>query len=430
MESEYAPNPSEEPEKSAPSPLPRRRFTPPRMPRISFSRSNARYFGLAVAGVILALVVGLVGGVTGFVALSSDSSLARSVRSALNISQKNPLPLSTTSKVTLEESSQVIDAATKVRPAVVSISGSQQVADFFGQTSTEVSGGTGFIISSDGLIVTNKHVVSGAGTSYKVVLDDGRIFDAKVQATDPLNDLALVKIDAKDLPTVEFGSSDGLKVGQYVLAIGNALGEFQNSVSLGIISGKGRSISAGDQASTSTDEELTDVLQTDAAINPGNSGGPLVNMNGQVVGIDTAIATNGSGSGSIGIGFAIPIDSVLSVINTARQTGTIIRPYMGVRYIPVTTSFQQTNNLSVSYGAYVTGGSSVNEPAVVPGSPADKAGIQSGDILLQINGEQINQQSPLTNLLQKYQPGDTITVHLMRKGAESDVKVTLDKLNQ
>jgi serine protease Do len=391
-------------------------------------RFSGRLLGATVGAVVLSLIVGLVGGVTGFVALSSDSSLARTVRKTLNISADNPLPISTTSKITLEESSNVSDAAAKVTPAVVSISASQTVENFFGQSSTqEVSGGTGFIISSDGLIVTNKHVVADTTLSYKVVLDDGRIFDAKVQARDPLNDLALVKIDAKDLPTVEIGSSNDLKVGQYVLAIGNALGEFQNSVSLGIVSAKNRSIDAG-EGNGGSSERLTGLIQTDAAINPGNSGGPLINLAGQVVGIDTAIATNGSSaSGSIGLGFALGIDSVSAVIANARRTGEIVRPYIGVRYTQIDKSVQQHNNLSVDYGAFISLSTDPNSPSIVPNSPAAKAGLQPGDIILDVNGEQINTDNPLIDRLQKYNPGDTVKLTILRGGKQTDVNVTLEK---
>jgi serine protease Do len=382
-------------------------------------RNSARRAGIITGIIVLNLIIALVGGAAGYAFLGSSSSFAKTLRTKLHISD-SALSVTTNQNVKLEESSAVIDAAKKVSQAVVSITTSQQVTDFFGRTSNqEISGGTGFILTSDGLIMTNKHVVAQAGT-YKVVLNDGRIFDAKIQATDPLNDIAVVKIDAKDLPTVELGSSDSLQIGQYVIAVGNALGEFQNSVTLGVVSAKDRKLTAENEA-------LTDLIQTDAAINPGNSGGPLVNLSGQVVGIDTAIASNGTG-GSIGVGFAISIDSIKTVIDSVRKTGEIVRPYLGVRYIPINAAVKQANNLSVDYGALVARGSTATELAVLPGSPADKAGILENDIILQINGERVDENNSLTKRMSKYNVGDSVTLHIQRKGAEMDVKVTLEKM--
>ena len=372
------------------------------------------------------LIVGMIGGIAGFVLLSNSTAKpVQTVRNALHIGIGSSLAVPVHQTITLQENSAVIDAAKKVSPSVVAISGSQQVSDYFGNVqSQQVSGGSGFILTNDGLILTNKHVVDDASEKYKVVLNDGRIFDAVVQAKDTLNDLAVVKINAKDLPPVELGSSDALQIGQFVLAIGNALGEFRNSVTSGIVSAKNRSISAGDSATTST-ERLTNLIQTDAAINPGNSGGPLVNLEGQVVGIDTAIASSGQGSGSIGVGFALPIDSIKSVIDSVRKTGQIIRPYLGVRYVPVTAELKQINSLSVDYGVLVSRGQRAGELAVLPGSPADKAGIVENDIILEINGDRITQESPLPDLLQKYSVGNTVNVHLQHQGKDVTVKLVL-----
>jgi serine protease Do len=382
---------------------------------------------LIILVVLANLCIGLFGGVVGFVVLTNSKSTAiHNLRSRLGIDGNSSLAIPIQQNVRVEESSAIIDAAKKVSPAVVSISASQQVQDFFGQTSNqEVAGGTGFILTSDGLILTNKHVVSLAA-SYKVVLSDGRIFDAKIQAIDPSNDIAVVKIDAKDLPTVEIGTSDALQIGQYVLAVGNALGEFKNSVTLGVVSAKQRSISAAESGNSSTGgEQLTGLIQTDAAINPGNSGGPMVNLAGQVVGINTAIAS--TTGGSIGVGFAIPIDSVKSVIDSVRKTGQIIRPYLGVRYVGVDKSLQQINKLSVDYGALVSRGQTAGEVAVIPGSPADQAGIVENDIILEVNGERIDTDNPLSKRLQKYQPGDEVTIKLQHAGQEKTVKVKLIK---
>ena len=383
---------------------------------------------LLILFVIANLLVGLAGGVAGFVLLSNSTSRPiKSLRQALHIGENGSgLAVPVHQNITLSESSAVIDAAKKVLPSVVAISASQNVQDYFGQVSKqETSGGSGFILTSDGLILTNRHVVS-ADAEYKVVLNDGRIFNATVQAKDTVNDLAVVKIDAKDLPAVELGSSEALSIGQSVLAIGNALGQFRNSVSLGIVSAKQRQIAAGDGSGSST-ETLTNLIQTDAAINPGNSGGPLVNLAGQVIGIDTAIASSGSGGGSIGIGFAIPIDPVKPVIDSVRKTGKIIRPYLGVRYVPVTKELQQLNSLSVDYGVLVSRGTQPGALAVVPGSPADQAGIKENDILLSVNGERIDDSNPLPQRISKYNVGDTVTVAILSQGKQHDVKVQLQK---
>lgn len=388
-------------------------------------RPRRRRLPIAIFLLILINVfVGMIGGVYGVVTLTnSDSSWAKSIRNTLHLGDELRLPVLQNLK--LEESSAVIDASKKVSPAVVSITANTQVVDFFGQVSSqETAGGTGFILTSDGLIVTNKHVVAASGAAYKVVLSDGRVFDATIKAVDPLNDLAVVKIDAKDLPTVELGSSDALQIGQYVIAVGNALGEFNNSVTLGVVSAKDRKLS--DVGSGTNSETLTDLIQTDAAINPGNSGGPLVNLQGQVVGINTAIAS--TTGGSIGVGFAISIDSVKTIIDSVRKTGEIVRPYLGVRYMPITKAVQKTNNLSVDYGALVMRGTGVNELAVMPGSPADKAGIQENDIILTINGNKLDDNNSLSHELQKHTVGDKIEIKIQRKGEEQTITATLEKL--
>ncbi|MEI6478214.1 MAG: trypsin-like peptidase domain-containing protein [bacterium] len=400
--------------------------TSPSRRRVTVRRRPVVGLVLLVLLVLLTLVVGAVGGVGGFVLLSSSRNpVVSRVRNTLGINDGGSLAVPIKETINVVESSAVIDASKKVSPAVVSITTSQEVSNFLGQVSTQqVAGGTGFIITSDGLIVTNKHVITGA-SSYKVVTSDGRIFDATIQATDPGDDLAILKITAKDLPVVDLGDSDTLQVGQSVIAVGNALGEYSNSVTLGVVSAKGRNISASSEGGGSTQESLTGLIQTDAAINPGNSGGPLVNLAGQVVGINTAIAS--TTGGSIGVGFAIPIDSVKTAINSVLKTGQIIRPYLGVRYQAVTNALQQLYSLPVNYGAYVTSGDA-GGAAVVSGSPADKAGIKANDIILEVNGDRVDQNNSLSGLLGKHQPGDQVTLHVQRGKSTLDIKVTLDKM--
>jgi len=382
-----------------------------------------------VVVIVLVFFLSAVGGVVGFVGIANnDSTFARQLRKTLGLNNLSQLSIPVTENIKLQESSAVIDAAKKVSPAVVSVTANAQVTDFYGNTSNqEISGGTGFIITSDGLIITNKHVVSDTTAQYKVVLNDGTVYNATVQARDPLNDLAVLKISASNLPTVELGTSDDLQIGQSVIAIGNALGQFNNSVTYGIVSAKNRTLSdVGDDSTAGTSENLSDLIQTDAAINPGNSGGPLVNMAGEVVGIDTAIASTDTGGGSVGLGFAIAIDSIKSVINSVRTTGTIVRPYLGVRYLPITKNVETADNLSVDYGALVQG--DATNPAIVPGSPAAAAGIQAGDIILQINSDQVNSDHPLTDLLQKYNVGDKLSVVILRGGKQQTLSVTLAQL--
>ena len=279
----------------------------------------------------------------------------------------------------------------------------------------EVGGGSGFIISSDGLVVTNKHVVSDASASYTVLTNDGKKYDAKVLAQSPVLDLAVVKINATNLPTVTLGDSDGLRLGQSAVAIGNALGEFRNTVSVGVVSGLARTITASGEG---TSETIEGVIQTSAAINPGNSGGPLLNLKGEVIGINVATA-----SGAQNVGFAIPINQAKKAIESVKSSGKITVPYVGVRYMMVTADLAKSKKLSVDYGALVNGGS--DGPAVIKNSPAYKAGIKDGDIILEINGKKVEDGNSLSSLTQEYNIGDTIALKILRSGKEIDLKVTL-----
>lgn len=322
------------------------------------------------------------------------------------------------------EANSAVNVVEKVNPAVVSIISTkefQQYRDYplFGPFSRrvpegepqryQVGGGSGFIIKGDGLILTNKHVVADTSVDYTVILDDGTEYAATIVATDPLNDLAFVDIEADGLPTVEIGDSNALKVGQDVLAFGNPLGDYSNSVTSGIISGLNRSISAG--GSQSGVSNLENVIQTDAAINPGNSGGPLVDFAGRVIGVNTAIDAEGQS-----IGFAIPINEATPVIESVEKYGRIVRPILGVRYAEITPSIAKSEQLPVEQGAWITGGVASSSPAVVPGSAAANAGLQDGDILIKINDQAIDAEHPLAELIQKYAVGDSITITYLRDG--------------
>ena len=281
----------------------------------------------------------------------------------------------------------------------------------------QIGAGSGFIVSPDGLIVTNKHVVADTTSEYTAVTNDGRKFDVKVVDTDPFNDVALVKIEAQNLPTLTLGDSDKMKLGQTVVAIGNALGEFQNTVTTGVISGIGRNITAMGGSIT---ENLNEVIQTDAAINPGNSGGPLVNLASEVIGVNSAV----SQAGQL-IGFAIPINQVKKAISDVKQFGKIRRPFLGVRYTIITPEFAKANSLPVEHGALIIRGDTPDQLPIVPGSPADKAGITAGDIILEVGGKQITADTQLGDLLRGYNPGDQVTLKLYHDGKEKTVSVTL-----
>ncbi len=298
-----------------------------------------------------------------------------------------------------------------------------------GTQKQEIGGGSGFIVSEDGLVLTNKHVVLDEQAEYTVLTNDGNKFPAKVLARDPVQDLAVLKIEPEKnaasqsaaFPVVKLGDSSKLEIGQTVVAIGNALGEFRNTVSVGVVSGLGRTITASGGTFVET---LEDVIQTDAAINKGNSGGPLLNLMGEVIGINTATVQDAQS-----IGFAIPINVAKKDIDQVKNFGKIVYPFLGVRYVLVTEQIQKQNNLPVSYGAWVQKGTG-GEAAVTPGSAAEKAGIKQGDIILELNSEKITLDNSLAKVLQKYSPGDKVALKIMRSGKEMSVEVTLGERSE
>ncbi len=313
--------------------------------------------------------------------------------------------------VTIDESSAVIDAAAKLGPAVVKITVDGQSTDPFGSLPTE-GVGSGIIYDASGWILTNRHVITGAD-KLTVELKDGRQFAGTVYGIDTLTDLAIVKVDATGLPTAPIGHSSGLKIGQLVVAIGSPLGTYSFSVTSGIVSGKGRDI----QVDNGT--RITNLIQTDAAINPGNSGGPLADASGSVVGVNTAVATDSSG-----IGFAIPIDIARPIMEQALRGEALSRPWIGVRFQPINLQLKQSLGLTVDSGALVSN-SGGTDAAVVADSPAAKAGIQDGDIIVSINGTKIDQENPLDALLVQYAPNDTVQLEILRNGTTTTVQVTL-----
>lgn len=311
------------------------------------------------------------------------------------------------------EEEDIASVAAKVSPSVVSIITTVQSRIF----ETGEGAGTGIIISADGYIMTNKHVINDA-SNVSVVASDGTTYDnVKVVGVDPLNDVAFLKVDGvTNLKPAEIGDSSSIRIGQKVVAIGNALGQYQNTVTSGIISGTGRPVSA--QAGE-TVETLTDLLQTDASINPGNSGGPLVNVAGQVIGINTAIASDATG-----IGFAIPINATKGLMSGVLQSGKISRAYLGVSYQTITPEIAKQFNLSVSKGAYVVAANQ-SANAVVAGGPADKAGVKNRDIITKINDKEVGENGGVASLVGEYKPGDTIQLTILRDGKTLTVRVTL-----
>ncbi|HEY4475859.1 MAG TPA: trypsin-like peptidase domain-containing protein [Candidatus Paceibacterota bacterium] len=286
-----------------------------------------------------------------------------------------------------------------------------------GTKKQEVGGGSGFIVSSDGLILTNKHVVADTDASYTALTNDGKKYDIKILARDPAQDLAVAKITnpGGSLPVLNLGNSDSIRLGQTAIAIGNALGEFRNTVSVGIISGLARSIDASGGGQV---EHLEGLIQTDAAINPGNSGGPLLNLRGEVIGINTAVA-----QGAENVGFAIPINQAKRDIDSVKKTGKISIPFLGVRYIVINEEIAKRDELPVTQGVIVRG--SEDGPGVIPDSPAEKAGIQAEDIILEINGEKITAERTLASLIQKYGVSERVNLKVLRAGKEITVAVTL-----
>jgi len=342
-----------------------------------------------------------------------------------------------------DEESVVIDLVARATPAVVSIKVFQDLRvsrpdpnsfffddpffqQFFSAPPTrpsdqtqrvQVSAGSGFIVSENGLIVTNRHVVEGQSQSgqYLVLTNDGQELEAEVLARHPYLDLAILKIEISSAPTLSLGDSDSLAIGQTVVAVGNALGEFTNSVSKGIISGLARSIVTQSGLSS---EELREVIQTDTAINPGNSGGPLLNLAGEVIGVNSAIA-----QGAENIGFAIPINQVRKSIEDVEKTGKIAIPFLGVRYSIITPEIKGLEGLEVDHGAWIVGDE--RNPAVLPGSPAESAGLRENDIVLEIDGVLVSPEKNLSRLIQTKEVGQEVTLKVLRQGKELRIKVRL-----
>ena len=388
----------------------------PRMPQVKRPAWFSRFAVLLViAGFIVSAGFGFLGG---WLANQNDDT---GVLSGSLANQK---------QVVTSQSQLINSIAKTVGPSVVSVDvvSQQSSTNFFGfaQPQAQEDAGTGIILSSDGLIITNRHVVPAGTTSVSVTLSDGtELKNVKVVGrtsdSDSL-DIAFLKVtdaQGKKLTPAVLGDASKVQVGDSVVAIGNALGQFQNTVTSGIISGYGRQVQASDSTGTSS-ENLADLFQTDAAINEGNSGGPLVNMNGQVIGINTAIA-----SGSQNIGFAIPINDVTGLIKQVESTGKLARPFLGVRFIPLTSDVANQYGLSVNRGAYIAPAVDPTQPSVEAGSPAEQAGLKEGDVITQVNGTNIDENHSLTAIIDQHSPGDRLSLTVVRDGKTLNVSVTL-----
>lgn len=390
---------------------------------------SSAYFGPQIKNYLAELNLGLP------ISASSTSDTTANINSS---TQQQYVPQTT-------QEQTIVGVVKKVSPAVVSIVITKDVPvvqQYFvnpfgdlqlpfdlqipqysqqGTQKQEVGGGTGFIVSSDGIVLTNKHVVSDNAADYTVFTNDGKSFPAKVLAIDPVQDLAIIKIQQQDgasatFPTVVLGDSSTIEIGQTVITIGNALGEFRNTVSVGVVSGLGRTITA---SGGGVSETLEDIIQTDAAINPGNSGGPLVNLRGEVIGINTAMAQDAQN-----IGFAILVNKAKKDIDQVIATGKIVYPFLGVRYVLVNEQVKTEKNLTVDYGALIIKGDQ-GEAAITPGSAAQKAGLKEGDIILEMNGVKITKDNSLASLLLKYSPGDTVTLEVLRGTQEVSITAVL-----
>lgn len=320
----------------------------------------------------------------------------------------------------VQEGEIIADISQDVGRSVVSIVTEQQalVSGYFGaRTRTSRAAGTGVIIDTSGLILTNKHVVPDGTSSVQIVTSNGKRYEGvEIIGRDPLNDLAILKVkNPKDFVAAKLADSDTVRTGQKVIAIGNALGQFQNTVTSGIISGQGRPVEARDENGLEA-EALSNLFQTDAAINSGNSGGPLLNFNGEVIGINTAVAADAEN-----IGFAIPINEAKGIIESVKTTGKVARPYLGVHYVMLNEELKEQFNLTVSDGAYIT----TEGDSIVSGSPAEKAGLKPGDVITKIGNFTLNEKTSLASAVGRYKANETVELTVIREGKEMKIKATL-----
>jgi len=292
-----------------------------------------------------------------------------------------------------------------------------------GRKKVKVGGGSGFIVDKSGIILTNRHVVLDPKADYIAVLNNNKKYKVKVLARDSINDIAIVKIKENNLPILKLGNSSNVQLGQTVIAIGNTLATFQNTVSVGVISGLSRQIKAVNAIDRKL-QSLKGLIQTDAAINPGNSGGPLVNTASEAIGVNCAMAF-----GAQNVGFTIPINAAKKDLEDLKKYGKIRQPFLGLRYLPINKRLQKEHNMPVNYGALVISEGIPERKAVISGSPAEKAGIKEADIILEIQNSKINTKNTIQDILQKYKVGDKISLKILRNGRNISKKIILaDKI--
>jgi len=389
--------------------------------------------------IIISLIVGAFSGMMGSFFLKPYLESTGWGRSFLQTSLTEvAADVDSTKTLKIKEESAAVEVVEKVTPGVVSIVATKELENIYnltgpyffgfdgvyeqnqenGKFKQTIGRGTGFVIDEKGLILTNRHVVEDEQAEYTVILNNGEQYAAQVLGRDMIKDIAILQIEAENLSAVELGDSGSIKIGQTVIAIGNALGEYSNTVTRGVVSGINRKVVTG---GVFANEEVIDgAIQTDAAINVGNSGGPLLNLAGQVIGINTAVNWEGSA-----LGFAIPIDQAKNVIESVQQYGRIVRPWLGVRYVQLNEQIAEKNSIKYNYGALVIRGAGQNEVAIVPDSPAAEAGLLENDIILEINGQIISEEQTLLDQIAKFMPGDEIELKIARNETIVTVKVTL-----
>ncbi|MBI2475282.1 trypsin-like peptidase domain-containing protein [Candidatus Uhrbacteria bacterium] len=359
---------------------------------------------ILILGLAIAAVVGAVSGAVGgfiFWGPFSSSNFFQPKFSEARV-EKNIVEL-------MEEENATIAVVERVTPSVVSI--------IVKKDDAEISSGSGFFYSADGYVLTNRHVVDELGTSLTVITNNGEELKAELIDTDPFQDVAVLKVDGSEFPIAQLGDSDKIQIGQTVIAIGNTLSEFRNTVTKGVISGINRHVVAGSAVNTDVIEQA---IQTDAAINPGNSGGPLINLKGEIIGINTAVSMEGES-----IAFAIPINQAKRAIEDVREFGHIVRPWLGVRYVLIQKSELTQQNSSFELGALIVEGTQPGQHGVIPGSPAEIAGLKDGDIIVSIDGTRLSQDNSLSKLVSVRRPGETIELEILRNTVLQKISVIL-----
>jgi len=321
-----------------------------------------------------------------------------------------------TKKLSIEEIAEI------ACPAVITISGFSQDLQIMKKFENKIGGASGFLVSSDGYIVTSSHVVADQKADYQAVLEPTKKYPVKVMSRDPLNDIAILKIDGEKLPFIELGDSSKIKLGEQVVAVGNPLGEFYDTVSAGIVSGLARLINARN-SSLDKSTRLKGLIQTDAAINPGNSGGPLINMQGKVIGINTAVV-----SGAQNLGFAIPINYAKKDLKEVMKYGKIRRPFIGIKYIIINKEIADQNDLPVYHGALIIR-ERLGEEAVLPSSVAGKSGLKEFDIILEVDGDKITEDNYLSDILERKEIGEEIELKVLRKKKIINISLKLEEKN-